>query len=179
MLRKTRQHLCQGFTLIEILVVVVILGIASAVIIPQLGSRDDINAAAAARTVMADLIYAQNRAIVTQKKHYISFTTAYQYTIYDDPSMTTPITHPIRHDNFVTKFAQNNTPLQMVKIGTVDFSGQGVLEFDELGTPYGYDPIAHTETSMISVGKVPLTSNSYILTIEIQPYTGEMNVPQP
>ena len=81
-----RDHRRGGFTLIEILVVVIILGIASAVIIPQLGSRDDINAAAAARLVMADIIYAQNSAIVQQKKFYVDFRTPNQYAIYDTPS---------------------------------------------------------------------------------------------
>ena len=65
-----------AFTLIEILIVVVILGIAAAVIVPQLGTRDDLRAAAAARTLMADLIYAQNRAVALQKTHYVIFNTS-------------------------------------------------------------------------------------------------------
>src|SRR5215475_9916349 len=60
---RGRSHLRRGFTLVEILAVVVILGIASAIIIPQIGSRDDMKAAAAARVLIADLIYAQNLAI--------------------------------------------------------------------------------------------------------------------
>ena len=47
-MRKTRQ-VCAGFTLVEILVVVIILGIASAVIVPQIGNSNDLKAAAAAR----------------------------------------------------------------------------------------------------------------------------------
>ena len=40
-----------------------------------MGTRDDLKAAAAARMLMADLIYAQNRAISTQTRHYVKFDT--------------------------------------------------------------------------------------------------------
>src|SRR3982751_6922276 len=68
-----RTQNAKGFTLIEILTVVVILGIAAAAVIPELGTRDDLKIASTARNVMGDLMYAQNRAIATQKKHYVQF----------------------------------------------------------------------------------------------------------
>jgi prepilin-type N-terminal cleavage/methylation domain-containing protein len=176
MLRQTQR----GFTLIEILVVVVILGIASAVIIPQLGSRDDINAAAAARLVMADIIYAQNSAIVQQKKFYIDFSTANRYAIYDDSSLSTPIKHPIRHDAFITLFGQRGTPTQMVSTGDVNFGGYKVLQFDELGTPSGFDPVSKNEFPLTATaGTVQVKSGTYTLTLQVQPYTGEISVPKP
>src|SRR5688572_5754245 len=66
-----RRARARGFTLIEILTVIVILGIASAVIAPQIGSRDDIKAKAGARVVIADLLYAQNMAIAKQAYYYV------------------------------------------------------------------------------------------------------------
>src|SRR5947207_2842939 len=50
----------RAFTLVEILAVVVIIGIASAIIIPQIGTRDDMRNTAAVRIIVADLIYAAN-----------------------------------------------------------------------------------------------------------------------
>src|SRR6476661_4283988 len=63
----------RGFTLVEILAVLVIIGIASAIVIPQLATRDDLRAAAAARILVADLIYAQNMAISQQRPIYVRF----------------------------------------------------------------------------------------------------------
>src|SRR5580765_4149772 len=88
-----------AFTLVEILAVVVILGIASAIIIPNMGTRDDLRTAAAARTLVADLIYAQNQAITSGKMVYVRFDTANnKYTLLTtansggDVAMTNPIT---------------------------------------------------------------------------------------
>src|SRR5687768_7200473 len=113
-------HMRRGFTLVEILMVVVILGIASAVIVPQIGTRSDLKARAAARMVVADLIYAQNMAIATQKWHYVQFdTTNNRYTVYDDmpldpdgtgpqatvvPSPHLPINHPVNKSPYVVQF---------------------------------------------------------------------------
>src|SRR5215217_5702595 len=84
-----------GFTLVEILMVVLIIGIAGAIIVPQMGSRDDLRAAAAARIVMADLIYTQNLAITLQKNHYIKFDVMNgTYSVLASPGMTLA-THPV------------------------------------------------------------------------------------
>src|SRR5688500_15065328 len=82
--RRTRVG---GFTLTEILAVVVILGIASAIIIPQIGTRDDMRVKAASRTLIADLIYAQNLAISTGQVVYVRFDVAgNSYSLLTNPS---------------------------------------------------------------------------------------------
>src|SRR5271167_300112 len=104
--RAQRFAWMQGFTLVEVLAVVCILGIASAVILPQVANRDDTNTASAARTVMADLLYAQNRAISTQSMQYVSFdVSAQQYGLYCSmsPSQVT-LTHPVNLNNYVMTF---------------------------------------------------------------------------
>src|SRR5579864_2406019 len=86
----------RGFTLIEILSVVIILGIASAIIVPQLSSRDDLRCAAAARALMGDLLYAQSRSIALGKMHYVQFNTATgTYQLLDAVSPNNVITNPV------------------------------------------------------------------------------------
>src|SRR5205823_6404761 len=90
----------RGFTLVEILVVVIILGIAGAIIVPSIGSRDDLKAAAAARVIMADLIYTQNLAIINQGNRFVAFDTAAQtYSVTDSAGVV--VQHPVNHVNYV------------------------------------------------------------------------------
>src|SRR5438874_2544168 len=81
--RSTPARGFRGFTLIEILCMVVVLGIASLVILPQITTRDDLKVAAAARALMADLLYAQNRSIALQKMHYVRFNNNGTYDVLD------------------------------------------------------------------------------------------------
>src|ERR1041384_5959019 len=85
----------KGFTLIEILVVVIILGIAGAIVIPQRSKRDDLRAGGGAGgVIMADLIYAQNLSITKQSNTYVSFSTTSQtYSVCD--STMSIVTHPV------------------------------------------------------------------------------------
>jgi prepilin-type N-terminal cleavage/methylation domain-containing protein len=166
-----------AFTLIEVLVVVVILGIASAIVLPQVTSQDDTSAASAARVVMADLLYAQNRAIDMQTTHYVAFDTAnQQYTLYSSMSPATVLQHPVYQNNYVMTFGQSgsNNISQSVTLSSANFNGQTTIAFDETGVPYSYN--AGVATPLSSAGTIVLTSGDYSLTISVAPDTGEITV---
>jgi len=171
-----------GFTLIEILCVVIILGIAGAIIVPQMGTRDDLRAAAAARALMADLIYAQNLAITSQGNHYVAFDVANRrYTVLN--SSLNIVQHPVEKGNFVITFGPGGTPgLRECSLSSAAFLGTSssdtrtTIGFDELGTPlirYG----GTVET--LTAGEVKVKSGAYELTIKIEPYTGQITVTTP
>ena len=175
--RRNRASLVPAFTLIEILTVVVILGICGAIIVPQLGGREDLRTASAARQVMADLIYAQNRAISTQQKHYVQFN-GNTYTLStraDDSAALATITHPITKNPYVQALAVAGTPLEFVTIQSANFAGQVSMGFDEFGAPFSFDPASNTMTAMAAIGTIKLTSGTYSMTISVEPYTGDVN----
>jgi len=174
---RNPQSRTRGFTLIEILCVVVILGIASAIIIPQIGSRDDLVAASAARVIMADMIYAQNRAIVTQQSQYVSLTSS-QYTLMqkDASSVLQSITNPVTQEPYTTVFGGTTSAFKSVSIDSWSLGGPSVIGFDELGSPFAYDVSTATATPLTSAGTIVVKVGSASLTISIEPFTGEATV---
>jgi prepilin-type N-terminal cleavage/methylation domain-containing protein len=176
----------RAFTLAEIIVVIVILGIASAIVIPRLGTHNDLTVAAAARQLTADLLYAQNLAISTQTMHVVRFDTANnQYTLlkYVSPSTETILTHPLTQQTYVQKFGVAKSAMVQVVLSSAVFNGldsgyQNItaVGFDELGTPYVYDATKSPCTNDMVSGTITLTCGTFTSTITIDRYTGEIRV---
>jgi prepilin-type N-terminal cleavage/methylation domain-containing protein len=167
-----------AFTLIEILMVISILGVAAAIIIPQVGARDDLRCQSMARSIMADLAYVQSRAVSTQRKQYVRFDVdANTYEVLDAISGTEHlIDHPVNHNPFrVTLGATRRDSLKDVVFDAASFNGKPVLYFDELGTPYSYDPDTEA-VAALAAGSIRLKSHEYTITITVEPYSGELKV---
>lgn len=62
-----------GYTLIELLITIAILGIAGAVLVPQMGNLGNLEAQAAVRTIIADLSFAQSDALANQEFRRVHF----------------------------------------------------------------------------------------------------------
>ncbi len=182
---RTKRRCLGGFTLVEILTVLVIIGIASAVVIPQIGSRDDLRAAAAARILVADLIYAQNVAIAKQQTTYVRFSTAsnnYKLLSVANSGGDTVMSHPMTQQSYVQQFGSTSKGLETVSVQSADFDGvdntiadEFTLAFDEMGAPYAfcYDV---NGSSDLKNGQIVLQAGSFTTTITVQPYTGEIQV---
>jgi len=164
----------RGFTLIEMITVVILIGVASAIVLPGLGTRDDLKTLSAARQLSADLTFAQSRAVATQKILYVAFDLAgNRYRVLDamdpphviaDPALTQPL------DRILGAGA-----LKGVQLETADFDGGHVLAFDAMGMPYGYC-LATGFLTPLKSGSVILRERSQTLTVSIEPGSGQTKI---
>jgi prepilin-type N-terminal cleavage/methylation domain-containing protein len=170
-----------GFTLVEILVVVVILGIAGAIIVPQLGTRDDRKVESAARVIIADLIYAQNLAITSQDLRYVAFDVTgspRRYSVTDQAMNI--LKHPVEKTTYTIRFGAGGTHgMDEITLVSADFSNQAgvayhTMGYDELGAPMVYTDTGTTET--MHAGSIVLQCGTFKIRIDIEPYTGQIKV---
>jgi len=168
-----RRRSARGFTLIEILCVVVIIGFASAIIIPQMSSRDDLRCASAARELMGDLLYAQSRAIALGQMHYVQFNPATgTYQVLDAVAANHVITNPLSQSAYTVTVGTG--PLARVSITSATFDGNPTLAFDTMGVPYSWTSAAGPVA--LSAGSVVFTSGTNKKTVSVSPYSGQIKV---
>ena len=183
----------RGFTLIEILVTVTILAIAATVAIPYISSSfADLKLSAAARAVLADLLYAQSQAIATQKNVYLIFTvgsgsTPDQYELRSStgtPPLLGPVMlRPAGAPGIVT-LGKSTALLPDAKLGTAQSPSYVKIGFDSLGQPFTFTSAdnasgtAVVPTPQVTQINIPLKSPTgvYTTTLSIQPFTGEITV---
>lgn len=153
-----------GFTLIEVLVVVTIIGIAGAIVVPQMMRAGSLQIQAAARMVIADLLYAQNEAIAQQAPRRVTFDPASNsYRLTDAAGTVLAVSW--KNDaagNYVVDLAHDGR-FSGVTISAASFGGSGTIEFDALGAPS-------------AGGNVDLTSGSIRFRVSVAPFTGRITV---
>jgi len=117
---------------VEILVVVIIMGIAAGVVIPMAVDSGDLQAAGAARMLASDLQYAQNVAITTQTPVTVTF--AVSGDSYTLSNASGPLIHPMTKDAYTVDFNTTNG-FSTVDVTSAAFGGGDEVTFDELGAP--------------------------------------------
>lgn len=130
----------RGFTLIEVLVVIVIISIAAAVVVPHMLSTGTMSLQAASRIVIADLLYAQNQAIAEPQKapfRLIFDVDNATYRLQDAAGNVVPAEWRLGGSggrDYIVDFTTDSR-FQGVRIVAANFSDLNYVDFDYLGTP--------------------------------------------
>ena len=163
-----RRRRTAGFTFVEVLIVVLIMGIAAALTVPMFGQTDATRLRAAANLLVADLGYAQVESISHgDDPRLVVFDQdngSYRIAAVSDPD--TPITNPAGNQPYVMTFGTGRAhELAGVSIQGHALDGDDRLQFGIYGQLDQTDPATIT-----------LASGGASITITLDPTSGEASV---
>jgi general secretion pathway protein H len=159
----------RAYTLIEILIVVVLLGIASAMVVPSLGSTDALRVQSTVRAIVADINVAQSDALARQQCRAVVFdVTRNKYSIVEVPGT---VLDPTNNTVSVTDL-NNERKFHNSRITSVSIDGGNVLYFDELGGPVTQPG----GTTPGNGGTIVVSGSGQVYTITVEAYTGRVTV---
>ncbi len=166
-----------GYTLIEVLLVVIILGIASSMIIPSMGSAQVLRIQAAMRSIVADMTFAQSDALGYQQRRAVFFDVANnRYSVIEvNGAVLDPINDVLFDATRSTGRMEvdlNSTRFGGAQLISANFDGDSALIFDELGGPV-QTPTGDTPSIG---GTVRIQGDGVTWDIVVEAYTGRVTV---
>ncbi len=163
-----RPATARAFTLVELLIVITVLGIATAMVIPSMGSVGVLRVQAAVRTIVSDVTQAQSEALAYQKGRAISFNLeANSWSIVEVNGAELDASTDTLWSNVITGPDFGDS-----RIVAADFDGDTVLIFDEMGAPVE----APLSTNPAATGTLDVTGSGQTFRITVEAFTGRVVV---
>lgn len=167
-----------GYTLVEMLMVIIILGIAGALVIPSMGEAGVLRIHGAVRTLVSDITFAQTDALAYQQRRAVIFDElSNSYTIAEVAvSSGGDVTYiPLFQaggpgGQYIVDFDVDGFDGARLRLPT--FDGDNILIFDEIGAPVAE---AAGDTSA-NLGSIYIDSDRATFRIDVAPYTGQVHV---
>lgn len=156
----------KAFTLVEVLAVVVIIGLAGAVVVPSLLRRGTLEVQAASRMLISDILIAQNEAIAMQAPRQLMFETAENRYRFTDTVGNTLNARWKAGGNVIGNYIMDfdtDDRFAGVNLDAPAFGGTTNLQFDALGAPQ-------------NGGTVDLVSGNFRYRITVAPFTGRVTI---
>jgi len=151
-----------GFTLIELVAVLVIVAVLAAAVAPSLQAMADTRAAMAGKQLLADLTFARQRAVATGTRTWVLFDAGAETwsLLAEDPSDpgragAATLTDPA--DGRPYAITLGTDPFVGVAITAVAFDGADEVGFDWLGRPLNAE-----EAELAANGTVSLTGGHIV-----------------
>lgn len=165
----------KGFTLIELVMVLVLIGIIALFVAPRLGNMTTTNAGAFSDKLRADIRYAQNLAMTRGKRTRVQFIASI-YSVTQDTSVAGDCTGP-----FPAVTDPAGSGVLLVQINTGSYAGITInasmlcLEFDSLGRPYVCGVgVCSTNPSGMTIGVIA-NGVTTVDTVTVSAQTGAVN----
>ncbi len=159
----------RAFSLIELIAVILVIGILSAIAVPTMGSLKTTRSAAAARRILRDLSYARERAIATGCRTWVVFSVATNtYSVLAEPkgnpgrSNAVTMTDPATGNNYVASL--NTSEYSGISLVSASFDSAAEIGFDWTGKP-----LNSSASPLAAQGVVTLTASK---TVTVAPNTG-------
>jgi prepilin-type N-terminal cleavage/methylation domain-containing protein len=160
----------RAYTLVEMIIVIAVLGIAAALVIPSMGQTGVLRVQGAIRTIVADIAIAQSDTIAYQKGRAIIFHN-------EDPANPRYVVCEVNGPNI----DENLDKIREQKLGGEEFGhsqfdhinlGQSMIVFDELGGPVS----APQSSTPAPAQSFEIVGSEQRFRINIEAYTGRVTV---
>jgi len=169
MRRRNRKR--SAYTLIEVIIVMVVIAIAAAIVVPEMLRAGTMTAQSAGRSIIADLLWAQNDAIARQRPRRVTFDSVNEMYKVEKDTDADGVWEPIpaqwrtgnsNTGNYEVDFTVDHRFIG-VEIVSVDFAGKNYVEYDDLGSPS-------------TGGNVVIESQGATYRIDVAPMTGRVTI---
>ena len=179
----------KGITLLELLIVITILGIAALVAIPYLQSPDTKRLEVAANQVVLALRYAQSQSIRTGNPHGVRVTAAEDRVVVFELDLSNP---PVDVSDEITLRNPHDKKLYDLHINTDSMtSGTGisVADFRFGGDPTSYESVvfnargtpvhiaSNGATTLMDQGEIRLNQGATVSIVRLDAITGRVTQP--
>lgn len=180
----------RAFTLLELMVAIVVLGIAGALVIPSMSQTHVLRIQAAVRTVVADIVFIQSDALAYQSRRAIWFGKVAQqnsdgaWTYIDGNGYVVAEVRGANLDLATDALPDPQYPARPFSrdfsdgkfggaaVSNVNFNGDQILIFDELGGPVAELDGPNPGTG----GSLRISGSGAVYRIDVQAYTGRVVV---
>ncbi|MBL4809339.1 MAG: prepilin-type N-terminal cleavage/methylation domain-containing protein [Phycisphaerales bacterium] len=166
-----------GYTLVELIIVIGILGASAAMVIPSMGSVGVLRIQSAVRSVVADITYAQMDALAYQEPRAVVFDEdANMYTL---TNVFGALIDPDADALFDNKGPENRYRVMLDDaqfggsfLSEISFNGGSAIIFDEMGAPIA----SPGSTALSDGGSVEIQGSDSRFRIDIAAFTGRVTV---
>jgi prepilin-type N-terminal cleavage/methylation domain-containing protein len=159
-----------GFTLIEMVMVIVIIAILAAVSMPRFRAFDSLKLNGAVKKIATDIRYVQQLSVSTHDTYRIRFDTGldrYDVIRINDSSAARD---PFSRSNFTVDF-RNDSQYRGVDITSVNINNTAGLQFDWQAAPQNSN-----NATLTTEGNISVSYKGQTLKIYIQPVTGTVRI---